>query len=77
LKEFCPVRSSLVAELTAATKQVTNIVDRLKVLAAHGNRVSAEECKEILDLSNRRNTGMVKCGRLLQKLGAHRAKHDC
>ena len=76
-KVFCPIRSSLVAELTAATEQVTNIVDRLKVLASRGNRASAKERKEIVDLSDRRNTSIVKCGRLLQKLGAHRAEHDC
>ena len=77
MKEFCPVRSRLVAELTTATKQVTNIVDRLKVLASRGNRASFEDQKEILDLSNRRNTSVVKCGQLLQKLGTHRAEHDC
>jgi hypothetical protein len=76
-KEFCSIRTSLVAELTTATKQVTNIVVRLKVLASRGNRASAEERKEIVDLSNCRNTSIVKCGRLLQKLGAHRTEHDC
>ena len=65
------------AELTTATNQVANIVDRLKVLASRGNRASAEERKEIVDLSSRRNATIVECGRLLQKLGAHRAKHDC
>jgi hypothetical protein len=66
-----------VAELTAATEQVTNIADRLKVLASRGNRASDEERKEIVDLSNCRNTSIVKCGQLLKKLGAHRTKHDC
>ena len=65
------------AELTAATEQVTNIVDRLKVLASRGNRASAKERKEIVDLGSRRNAGIVECGQLLQKLGAHRTKHDC
>jgi hypothetical protein len=76
-KEFCPIRSMLVAELTTATNDVAKIVDRLKVLATLGNTVSARDRKEILDLSNRRNTSIVKCGRLLQRLGAHRTKHDC
>jgi len=76
-KEFCPIRSSLVAELTTATKQIANIVDRLKVLASRGNRASFEDQKEILDLNNRRNASVVKCGKLLQKLGAHRTEHDC
>jgi hypothetical protein len=67
----------LVAELTTATNDVAKIVDRLKVLATLGNTVSARDRKEILDLSNRRNTSIVKCGRLLQRLGAHRTKHDC
>ena len=76
-KQFCPIRSRLVAELTTATNQVANIVDRLKVLASRGNRASAEEREEIVDLSSRRNTSVVKCGKLLQKLGAHRTEHDC
>jgi hypothetical protein len=66
-----------VAELTTATKQVAKIMDRLKVLGSRGNRASAEERKEIVDLSNRRNTSIVECGQLLQKLGAHRTEHDC
>jgi hypothetical protein len=66
-----------VAELTTATNHVAKMVDRLKVLASHGNRASAEERKEIVDLSSSRNTSIVKCGQLLKKLGAHRTKHDC
>jgi len=67
-KEFCSIRSRLVAELTAATNRVTKTVDQLKV---------AKDREEIIELGNRRNQGIVKCGRLLQKLGNHRAEHDC
>jgi hypothetical protein len=76
-KQFCPIRSRLVAELTTATNQVANIVDRLKLLATRGNLTSVKERKEILDLSSRRNASIVECGQLLQKLGAHRTEHDC
>jgi hypothetical protein len=76
-KQFCSIRSSLVAELATATKQVANIVDRLKVLASGGNHASAKDRKEIFELSARRNASIVECGQLLQKLGAHRTKHDC
>jgi hypothetical protein len=66
-----------VADLTTATKQVANIEDRLKVLTSRGNRGSAENRKEILELSIQRNASIVECGQLLQKLGTHRTKHDC
>jgi len=66
-----------VAELATATKQVANIVDRLKVLASRGNHASAKDRKEIFELSARRNASIAECGQLLQKLGAHRTKHDC
>jgi hypothetical protein len=75
-KQFCPIRSSIVAELTTATGELANIVDRLKVLAAHKNGV-ADSNKEFRELNSRRNTITVECGELLQKLGAHRAEHDC
>jgi hypothetical protein len=53
------------------------MVDRLKVLASHGNRASARDRKEILELSIGSNAVIVECGQLLQKLGAHRTEHDC
>ena len=76
-KQFCSIRSSLVAELTTATNHVAKMVDRLRVLASHGNRASARDRKEILELSIGRNAVIVECGQLLQKLGAHRTEHDC
>ena len=76
-KQFCSIRSGLVVELTTATNHVAKVVDRLKVLASLGKSASAKDRKEIFELSNRRNKGIVKCGQLLQKLGAHRTKHDC
>lgn len=75
-KQFCAIRSGIVAELTAATSELANTVDRLKVLAAEQNGVAASN-KEIRELNSRRNTITVQCGELLQKLGAHRAEHDC
>lgn len=59
-----------------ATSELANIVDRLKVLAAHKNGVAASN-KEFRELNSRRNIITVECGELLQKLGAHRAEHDC
>jgi hypothetical protein len=75
-KQFCPIRSSIVAELTTATGELANIVHRLRVLAAHKNGVAASN-KQFRELSSRRNTITVECGQLLQKLGAHRIEHDC
>jgi hypothetical protein len=75
-KQFCPIRSSIVAELTTATGELANIMARLKVLAAHKNGVAASN-KEFRELNSRRNTITVECGELLKKLGAHRTEHDC
>jgi len=75
-KQFCPIRSSIVAELTTATGELANIMDRLKVLAAHKNGVAASN-KQFRELSRRRDTITVECGQLLQRLGAHRIEHDC
>lgn len=75
-KQFCPIRSSIVEELTTATGELANILDRLRVLAAHKNGVAASN-KQFRELSSRRNTITVECGQLLQKLGKHRIEHDC
>jgi hypothetical protein len=76
-KQFCSIRSGLIAEFTAATNQVATILDRLKALANLGKSASAKDRKEIFELGNRRNKGIVTCGQLLQTLGNHRAEHDC
>jgi hypothetical protein len=62
--------------LTTATGELANIVDRLKLLAADKNGAASSN-KEFCELNSRRNTITVECGELLQKLGAHRAEHDC
>lgn len=76
-KEICPIRSDLIAELTTASSELAKIVERLKVLTSHENRANGSRNKEILELNSRRNTVTVKCGQLLQKIGAHRAEHGC
>jgi hypothetical protein len=76
-KEICPIRSGLVAQLTTASNEVSKIVERLKVLANHENRANDSRNEEILELNSRRNAMTFKCGQLLQKIGAHRAKHNC
>jgi hypothetical protein len=76
-KQFCPIRSDLVAQLTSASIHVTETVDLLKVLSNLRNRNSAKNRKEIFELTTRRNAGIVECGQLLQKLGDHRNEHDC
>ena len=76
-KQFCSIRSGLLVELTTATNQVAKIVDRLKVLANLGKSANAKDRKEIFELGNRRNKGIIACGQLLQTLGNHRAAHDC
>jgi hypothetical protein len=76
-KQFCPIRSDLVAQFATASIRVTETVDLLKVLSNLRNPNSAKNRKEIFDLTTRRNAGILECGQLLQKLGDHRNEHDC
>jgi hypothetical protein len=76
-KEICPIRSGLVAELTTESSELAKIVERLKVLNSDENRANGSRNEEIIELNSRRNKATLKCGQLLQKIGAHRAEHDC
>ena len=63
--------------MAAATNRVDQIMDRLRVLAGLGYRASAKDREEVLGLSFHRDAFVTENERILQKLGVHRAEHDC
>jgi hypothetical protein len=76
-KQDCSIRSNIEVELAATTSRVDQIMDQLRVLEGLGNLATAKDREEVLALSFHRDAFFTENKRILQKLGVHRAKHDC
>lgn len=76
-KEFCAIRSALIADLARKTAELDKIMDGMELTIGPDRRVTIREAQKLQALKEHLNVMAEESERVLKELTLHRAEHDC
>ena len=75
-KEFCAIRSTLIADLAHKTAELDKIMDRMELIIGPDRRVTTREAQKLQALKEHLNVMVEESERVLKELTLHRAEHN-